>query len=235
MISVCLATYNGEKYIKEQVDSILMQLAPTDEIIISDDGSEDKTIEIIESIGDIRIKIYKNDGIHGYTHNFENALSKSTGDVIFFSDQDDVWVPEKVNTMLQYLKDDCYVISDAFVTDENLVVKERLSEWRKYRKGYLNNIYKSIYAGCTCAFTKNIKNYALPFPRTKLIQHDTWIGLLAELKYKVIYIDTPLIYYRRHTTNTSSASAQSKKSIFFMFKYRFVLLVETLKRFLLKS
>lgn len=232
MISVCMATYNGEKYIEEQINSILVQLGVDDELVISDDGSIDQTLEVIRKFDDKRIKLYSNPGKHGYTHNFENALRLSSGDYIFFSDQDDVWLPGKVEKMLPYLQKDNYVISDAYVTNDNLEIKERLSSWRKYKKGYWQNLYKSIYAGCTSAFTKKIKNYALPFPVSSFIQHDNWIGLLCELKFNVVYIDEPLIYYRRHNSNTSGAGAKSSKPIYFMLWYRLVLIVETLKRLL---
>ena len=235
MISVCIATYNGEKYIKEQIDSILSQLSSEDEIIISDDGSKDDTLVEIKKINDNRIKLFENKGIHGYTHNFENALNHSSGDYIFFSDQDDVWLPNKIKIMLPYLMSDNFVISDAYITDANLKIKGKISDWRKYKKGYFKNLYKSIYAGCTCAFTKNIKNYCLPFPSTLYIQHDTWIGLLSELKFNVISINEPLIYYRRHDSNTSGLSTKSSKTIFFGISYRLVLFIETMKRLLSRN
>lgn len=232
MISVCIASFNGEKYIKEQINSILVQLGDEDELIISDDGSIDQTIKIITTYNDKRIKLFENKGKHGYTHNFENALKNASGDYIFFSDQDDVWLPNKIETILPFLENDNFVITDAYVTNNELEIKERLSTWRKYKKGYFRNLYKSIYAGCTCAFTKNIKNYALPFPKSNHIQHDTWIGLLSELKFNVVCIDEPLIFYRRHESNTSGAGSKSEKSPFYMIRYRFVLLIETLKRFI---
>lgn len=225
-----MATYNGQNYIKEQINSILTQLDKDDELIISDDGSTDKTMEIIRKIGDTRIKLYENKNRHGYTHNFENALKQASGEYIFFSDQDDIWLPDKVEKMLPYLKDDNFVISDAYITNEKLEIKDRISSWRKYKKGFVRNLYKGIYAGCTCAFTKKIKDFSLPFPLTKYIQHDNWIGLLCELKFNVVYIDEPLILYRRHNNNTSDASSKSTKSLHFMIKYRTVLLIETLKR-----
>ena len=230
-----MATFNGEKYINEQINSILVQLGTDDELIISDDGSTDKTMEIVKSYDDKRIKVYENNGIHGYTHNFENALKKASGDFIFFSDQDDVWLPDKVKKMLPLLKKNNFVITDAYLTNEKLEIKNQLSSWRRYKKGYFRNLYKSVYAGCTCAFTKNIKDYVLPFPTTLYIQHDTWIGLICELKFNVVYIDEPLIYFRRHDKNTSGAGARSSKSHFYMFKYRFVLFIETIKRIISKK
>ena len=234
MISVCVATFNGGKYIKEQINSILVQLGKEDELIISDDGSTDNTLEIIRELGDNRIKLYQNINMHGYAHNFENALTHASGDYIFFSDQDDVWLPNKVEAMLPHLQHDNFVISDAYITNDELEIKGRLSSWRTYKKGYLQNLFKSIYAGCTCAFTKRIKEYALPFPSTKYIQHDNWIGLLCELKFNVVYVDEPLILYRRHNSNTSGAGSKSSKTPLFMIKYRSVLFITTLMRFIKK-
>ena len=90
MISVCMATYNGEKYIQEQIDSILCQLSKDDELVISDDHSTDATCDIIKSYNDRRIKLFLNELAKGVTHNFENALLHSKGDIIFLADQDDV-------------------------------------------------------------------------------------------------------------------------------------------------
>jgi glycosyltransferase involved in cell wall biosynthesis len=230
MISVCLASYNGEKYIKEQINSILIQLSDEDELIISDDGSTDHTLLIIREFNDNRIKLFQNIGIHGYTHNFENALKQAVGDYIFFSDQDDVWLPDKVKKMLPYLQEDILVFSDAYITNENLDIIGNISDWRRYKKGYLRNLYKNIYTGCTCAFTKRIKDYTLPFPVTEYIKHDNWIGLLCELKFKVEYLDEALILHRRHNDNTSSMTNKSTRTIFFMFKYRFLLLIKTLQK-----
>jgi len=115
MISVCIATYNGEKYIREQLDSILYQLSMEDEIVIPDDGSTDKTIEIIKGINDPRIKIFyhqteKNNYLGTLKtcflvgRNAHNALKHASGDYIFWADQDDVWLEGKVATFMQHLK-----------------------------------------------------------------------------------------------------------------------------------
>ena len=96
MISVCIATYNGERFIREQIDSILRQLSSDDEIIVSDDGSTDDTISIINSIDDKRIRIIEGPRKHSPTHNFECAMKEAKGYYIFLADQDDVWKPNKV-------------------------------------------------------------------------------------------------------------------------------------------
>ena len=110
-ISVCIATYNGEKYIKEQLESIIHQLGEYDEIIISDDGSNDKTIQIIENFKDTRIKIFNHSPNRKTkykfdltTRNIENALSKAKGDFIFLADQDDIWIKNKVEKLIPFFE-----------------------------------------------------------------------------------------------------------------------------------
>jgi glycosyltransferase involved in cell wall biosynthesis len=235
MISVCMATYNGEKYIKQQIDSILCQLSVDDELIISDDDSTDRTIEIINTYNDSRIKVYHNDGIHGCAYNFENALNQAKGDYIFLSDQDDVWLPHKVDTILPFLKGDNLIVTDVYITNENLEIQKRLSQFRKYKRGYIHNLYKSIYMGCTNAMTKKVRDYCLPFPRKCLIQHDNWIGLICELKFKVIYIKEPLILYRRHQSNLSGVSSKTTYSIFYQIKYRFILFIFSIIHIIMKT
>ena len=100
-----MATYNGQEYVKEQIDSILCQLGKDDELVISDDHSVDQTQHIIETYTDPRIRFYENELAKGVTHNFENALKKSKGDIIFLSDQDDVWYPNKIKEMVAFLQD----------------------------------------------------------------------------------------------------------------------------------
>jgi len=236
MISVCIATYNGEKYIKEQLDSILCQLSTEDEVIVSDDGSLDKTLTIIESFDDLRIKIFTHQhkkrnlkNHYKVAANFENALKQAKGDYIFLSDQDDVWLPDKIEKIMPFLQQNNFVISDAFIVDENLIKTGKISNYRLYKRGFWRNLYKSAYMGCTCAFHKTIKNYVLPFP-SKLIGQDYWIGLLAELKFNVVYIPEPLILYRKHQNNVSDTGEKSIKSFWYMFSYRFVLFFQILKR-----
>lgn len=124
MISVCIATYNGERFIREQISSIINQLGNEDEIIISDNGSTDSTIDIIKEIDDKRIKLIKGPKKKSPTSNFENALMHAKGEYIFLSDQDDVWKDNKISICMQYLKHYDCVISDAEMVDENLNIIE---------------------------------------------------------------------------------------------------------------
>ena len=116
-----MATYNGSKYIRQQVESILIQLSFEDEVIISDDGSLDETLQVLQEIGDIRVKICKNEPPHGVVENFENAIKHAVGDYIFLCDQDDVWMPGKVKKVLEALKDYDFVVHNAEMVDGDLV------------------------------------------------------------------------------------------------------------------
>ena len=121
MISVCMATFNGEKYLKEQIKSIIAQLDINDEIIISDDGSTDSTIEIINSFNDFRIKLYQN-SFKNLISNFEFTLNNASGDYIFLSDQDDIWLPNKVELCMKSLISADLVMTNCKLVDSNLEI-----------------------------------------------------------------------------------------------------------------
>ena len=213
MISVCMATYNGEKYIKEQLSSILSQLSEKDEIIVSDDSSTDKTVEIIESFQDKRIKILKKNKFRQPNLNFENALKYSKGDIIFLSDQDDVWIENKVEIILNQLKKYDLIVSDAFITDEKLnITNESLFSEVNSNRGILKNIIKNTYYGCCMAFKRKVLKKALPFPKTREIGHDLWLGIIADRYFKVKFLKEKLIYFRRHE-NTLTTIKKSKRRL----------------------
>lgn len=142
MISVCIATYNGERFIREQISSIINQLGNEDEIIISDNGSTDSTIDIIKEIDDKRIKLIKGPKKKSPTSNFENALMHAKGEYIFLSDQDDVWKDNKISICMQYLKHYDCVISDAEMVDENLNIIEK--SYYKVHNTKQSRIYNTL-------------------------------------------------------------------------------------------
>ena len=221
MISVCVATYNGEKFIREQIDSILCQLSSDDEIIVSDDGSTDGTIVIINCIGDKRIRIIEGPRKHSPTFNFENALKEAKGDYIFLADQDDVWKTNKVEVCMKWLqKYDC-VVSDAEVTDSNLnPLYPSLYAIMQVRQGHIyNTVWKNGYTGCCMAFRRNILEASLPFPKD-IPMHDIWIGNVAAYKYNVKFISEKLVLFRRHNETISCNGKGSKYSIWQQMKFR---------------
>lgn len=205
MISVALASYNGEKYIKNQIISILDNLSNNDELIISDDGSTDSTCQIINSFNDSRIKLYKGP-CKGINKNFENALSHCKGDIIFLSDQDDFWYPNKVNNIKRLFNESDYILiqHDARVINgEGEVLFESFGKMRNVHCGIIKNIIKNSYHGCLIAFKKELLKEVLPIP-DKIYLHDEWIGLVAELNGKTFFSNKILTDYRRHENNASS-------------------------------
>ena len=233
MISVCIATYNGEKYIREQIESVLPQLSTRDEIIISDDGSSDKTISIIEDIHSPIIKIYQNRGQHGYTPNFENALFHANGDVIFICDQDDVWLPNKIEIMTDQLKTHDFVISDAVVVNETAknVIVESFYAMRQSKPGFWHNLYRFSYLGCCLAFKKEVLRKALPFPSNHTFcTHDNWLTIIGMAYYRTKIINDKLIKYRRHERNTSPGGFVNETTFWFKIQYRIYLIIHLIFR-----
>lgn len=213
MITVCLATYNGEKYLSLQIDSILSQIGMNDELLISDDGSQDKTIEIIDSYKDGRISLFKNT-FRNPVKNFEFLILRSKGDVIFLADQDDIWLPNKVEQHLlnysSFSKKPTLVLSKYTEIDhEGKVMLNQ--EKRKVALSLLKTVYSNSFTGCTMSFNSELKRMIMPFP-VKLPMHDWWIGLIALSFGQVIQIDASLMQYRRHsqsvTTNLKTSLLQ---------------------------
>ena len=229
-ISVALATYNGEKYITEQLSSILPQLTSEDEIIISDDGSTDRTLEIIAGFCCTQIQVYTNPK-KGVISNFENAISHTSGDIIILCDQDDVWCPDKVKTLKEYFSstDVSLIVSDAYVTDENLnVIETSFIKLMNSGSGFAKNFVKNTFLGCCMAFRQELKDIILPFPN-KIPMHDSWIGLLSELYGINLFIPEKLVYYRRHAANVT---ALKRKFLLKPIMWRINLAYELIKRHL---
>lgn len=211
MVSVCMAVKNGAPYIKEQIDSILCQLGPDDELVVSDDHSGDATLDIIRGFNDVRIRILSsNQG--GIAKNFEHALSRCKGDYIFLADQDDIWYPEKIPTMLPHLSTHDLVVCDCrLVNKDGAVVCESFFDLNGSGKGFVRNLISNSYMGCCMAFGRKILNRALPFPRNGVI-HDFWIGMIAETHYSSLFLKQPLVSHRLHSTNASTSGRPSKAS-----------------------
>lgn len=237
MISVCMATYNGSRYIRQQVDSIMSQLGAEDELVVSDDGSTDDTLDIIRNINDSRIRIIphsprpgKWDPVQRVTHNFENALREAKGDYIFLSDQDDVWLPRKVEIMMRWLKDYDYVQSDCIITDSDLNMCEHLKvKIPQARNRWTALVGAAPYMGCVSAFSRRLLDRALPFPKN-LQSHDRWLGFLASIRYSYVLIPDQLIYYRKHDANVSSTFGKSRNSMAYRVRTRLYYISALIRR-----
>jgi glycosyltransferase involved in cell wall biosynthesis len=207
-ISVCLAAYNGSQFIRNQIESILVQLGEYDELLIGDDDSSDDTVPIILSFNDPRIRLYESKHNLGHVKNFEKLISESSGDLIFLSDQDDYWEPNKVTEVKKIMQTypSITMVNHALaLMDEHGVVydyyqKKTRSEF--YHKGALivGQIIKSEIYGCALAFRGSLKQYILPFARNAYA-HDHWLVLVNGLVGKTYYIATPLVRYRQHANN----------------------------------
>lgn len=220
-----MATYNGGAFVKTQISSILEQLSPDDELIISDDGSTDDTIDNIYQCKDERIKLYSNiSSRKGPVGNFENALRQAKGDFIFLSDQDDLWLPGRVKKHIELLQQYTLVISDAIVVDgHGNVIYESFFFQRKSKKGLLKNIMRNSYIGCCMSFRKSLLDKALPFP-SKIHMHDWWLGLVAETVGTVKFCDEKYLRYVRHESNASPMLGQSNYSALLRLKNRLYLI-----------
>lgn len=242
IVSVCMATYNGAKYLKEQVDSILCQEFTENpnvelELIVSDDGSTDDTIKILEGYGDARIKIYhhKEHKTHRYynaafacTSNFGYAISKAIGEYIFLSDQDDVWYPWKIDKSITTLKK--YgggVIGAAFDTaDGNL---NKMSTLIYKDQSFFKLRFSHSLYGFSCGFSRDELRYILPIP--EIPQHDTFIMLTAKWRNRMHYIDEVCAIHRYTGSHNVSSIANNTPQwvrLWYRMKIWFIVIVRSI-------
>jgi glycosyltransferase involved in cell wall biosynthesis len=213
MRSVVLASCQGEAFIGEQLDSILSQLAPDDEIVVSDDASTDRTLEIVARRADSRIRVLANRTRVGYVANFQRAIESSRGRSIFFSDQDDVWLPNKMSALDVALQGSACAASDAIVVDDRLQILHRsFFEQRGARSFSWLSIYlKPRIVGATVACRREYLETLLPFPAG--VPHDFWITFNAACDGVLAVLRTPLILYRRHAQAASVTGTGRRRTM----------------------
>jgi len=216
-ITAAVCTYNGEKYIQEQLDSILNQSVKVDEIIICDDRSSDKTVAIVNALAASHpgiIQFHINEENLRVNKNFEKAISLSTGDLIFLSDQDDVWEQDKVQKILQVFGQNPTaqgVFSNAHLIDDegnrrgtqslwdNVLFIENAIKGPKELYGYISNI-RNMVTGATLCIKKETRDMIFPFPDSKAMYHDEWIALILASRNTLFYTTERLISYRVHAS-----------------------------------
>lgn len=232
MISVCLPSFNGGQFISKQIESILPQLSIYDELLISDDGSIDNTIEIINAFNDRRIKYFVGPG-EGVIKNVEYLLTLCSGDYIFLSDQDDIWFHKKIEICMSYLSNGYdFVVHNALIINENnKVLKDSFFDINSTSAGFIHNFIKNGYIGCCISFNQKLLKYVLPIP-TSVGMHDIWIGNIASIFGKIAFINDRLISYRRHTNNFTVSIGKSNNDLITKINYRISLLSQLLKRFI---
>ena len=215
-ISIAMCTYNGDKFLKQQLESFLTQTLLPDELIISDDNSNDRTLEILDLYRDkapFKVKIFQSKRTLGVAKNFEKALGLCSGDLIFLADQDDRWLPKKIENfkrffeknMVQVAFSNGFLIDDSGVRfpftlwdvfDFNSYFKFRIKWGRLLPIFLLQN--KNRVTGATLAFRKEILNTIIPIPKIDYFLHDAWITMVASLHDSLGYINENLIEYRLH-------------------------------------
>ncbi|MFH0939739.1 MAG: glycosyltransferase family 2 protein [Planctomycetota bacterium] len=234
-ISVCMATYNGGKYIERQLDSILVQLSADDEVIVVDDASSDNTADIITARNDPRIKLSRNPTNIGVLKNFENAIRRASGDLIFLSDQDDLWLEDKVSSILDAFSSNpqvTLVFGNAELMNAEGQSLGRNFWSRRLSAGLISNLVKNQFLGCTLAFRRGLCDWALPFP-VDIPMHDMWLGLVNALYGKSLYLEKPLIRYRMHPQSATYGTITARGRVAFLKKayWRYSLIKNLIARY----
>lgn len=204
--SVAMAVYNGERYLTEQINSIMRALSETDELVISDDGSTDGSVEIIQKfqMKYPNIVLCSNESDHGVCSNFTNAVQHCSGEYIFLSDQDDYWKENKIEYIVELFRNTGadMIIHDGEIGDQNLITKkETLFSESKITTNPFLNWYKGRFFGCCMAFRKSCCDYLMPFPKD--VPHDIFASILAETLGKVVTVPDCLIIHRIHGENVT--------------------------------
>ncbi len=212
-VAVILPAYNGEKFIAEQIDSILNQTFSVFELYIFDDGSTDGTIDIIDRHckNDSRVKLVVNETRKGVIKNINDALTQVMADVYILADQDDVWLPEKISRQLEVLEN-----PDVVLTFTNLELIDEIGNsmnadfWSSQiidpSKAANSEVIaiKTMVTGCTMAFKRELLKIALPIP-AEATMHDHWLSFFASVVGGVEPINETLVKYRQHSNNIIGA------------------------------
>jgi glycosyltransferase involved in cell wall biosynthesis len=227
-VSVCMATYQGERYVERQLRSILEQLGASDEVIVVDDCSRDRTVEVIESLDDPRIKVFRNPINRREVYSFGRAIEIAKGDIVFLSDQDDIWLPGRMQLMIDRLQQS----GTALITSnfEWMDADERpldvafdgvssMASVRHFRNIADIFIGKTNYFGCAMAFKREFVALIAPIP-SYVESHDLWIALAANQIGSNLHIDDKTLRKRRHDTNATSTV--SSRSLFLKLRSRLI-------------
>ncbi len=204
-VSVCMATYNGAQFLRPQLDSILAQLGPDDELLVQDDGSSDDTLSILGSYDDPRIEVVRNETNLGVIGTFERCLARARHDIVFLSDQDDEWLPGKVDAVVAAFVDPHVtgVVTNAVIVDgDGTETGASYFAHARSGPGVVHNFVKNSYLGCCLAVRRDVIAVAVPVPRS-VRTHDGWIGITADMMGDVVFLPTPYLRYRRHGANLS--------------------------------
>lgn len=218
LISIAMCTYNGERYLKEQLNSILQQSHHNIEVVICDDKSTDNTVAIIKQFqqSDSRIRLYQNSKNLGYVKNFEKAISLCTGLFIALSDQDDVWLTNKLAMLIKKIGHHSLIYTDSIpIDDQSKIINSSTFQSKNnlfYGQKKLAFLFFNCISGNTILFKRELIADILPIPE-KVMFHDIWIAFTAAARNGIAVYNTPLIHYRRHDAQITIKSKSSSSSI----------------------
>ena len=214
-VAVVVATYNGATYLRQQLESIVQQTYKPSQIIIIDDASVDDTITIADAFAAAHpeVMVVQNETRLGYIKNFEKGMLLANASYVALSDQDDIWVPNKLEVLIHAIGDQMLAYSDSELIDaEGQLLNQKMSSI-KNQLAYHTPIMYAIGAwapGHAMLFKKELVDKAVPFPN--LVTHDFWLGFVATCYSTVVYVNEPLVHYRQHTQNAIGADTTKNKS-----------------------
>ena len=214
-VAVVVATYNGATYLRQQLESIVQQTYKPSQIIIVDDDSLDDTLQVANNFAahHPEVMVVQNETRLGYIKNFEKGMLIATASYVALSDQDDIWMPHKLETLLANIGDQMLAYSDSELIDANGQLLNQKMSSIKNQLAYHTPIMYAIGAwapGHAMLFKKELVDKAAPFPA--LVTHDFWLGFVATCYSKVVYVNEPLVHYRQHTQNAIGADTTKNKT-----------------------
>jgi hypothetical protein len=208
-VSIAMTTFNGERYLPAQLDSFQIQSRLPDELVVCDDGSSDATLDLLEEFSrsaNFEVRIIRNPRNLGHERNFSQAINLCTGDIIFLSDQDDAWFPEKIRFVEgAFAKNPAalLVVHDAVITDGSLVSTGRTVIGQMRAAGVLGKDSKSLTLGCATSFRSSLRQLVSPVPSLNF-GHDSWLHDFTHVLGGRLVLEQPLQLYRRHGENAST-------------------------------
>lgn len=234
-ISVVLATYNSSRYLRQQLESILDQTMPPDELVVCDDRSTDNTLEILKEYADrIKLNLNVNPESLGPVRNFAKGISLASSDLIALSDHDDVWLPHKLETSVNKLLEleageqadtPVMVFTDLKLVDEGLsLIAESFRAYsgaKPHKNSLARLLLRNTVTGCTILMNRALAELALPVGEHALM-HDHWLALVAAAFGKMAFIEEATVLYRQHGGNVLGAHRAGRVSLSITRKWRFI-------------
>ncbi|MGN6126167.1 MAG: glycosyltransferase [Humibacter sp.] len=222
-VSVCMATYNGARFVEEQLRSILEQLPADGEVVVVDDASTDDTVAVVTAIGDPRIRVSVHETNQGYVATFGEALQRAGGSALLLSDQDDVWTPGRLGTLVDALQHDDVVASNLALYPDHRPLPTPFGgpDWRLSASTSTHGVRNSLgvlagampYFGCAMAMSARARDWIVPFPAFLTESHDLWIALCGNAGGTMRHLDEVTVLRRLHDTNASPSRPRGPGSV----------------------